>query len=296
MAQTTLRTGRYTVHLSHPDKTMYPEAGITKKEVVRYYKRIASVMLYHIKGRPLVMHRFPDGIRGEDFYQKSVPDYFPEWITRKKVDLKGGGSEFLVVVDKAADLVYLANQACLVPHVWLSRQDNPDKPDKLIFDLDPAGEGFREVTFAALELKKALEGEGLTPFVMTTGSKGLHVTVPIKPDHGFDRVREFAEDVADRLAGKFPDRLTTESRKEKRKGRLLLDYMRNAYGQTSVVPYGLRALPGAPVAAPLNWEELKSAGLNPRSYTMNNIFRRLGRKKDPWKNMFRRSKKLGIRS
>ncbi len=286
--------GKYSIELSHLEKKMFPEDGITKRDVIEYYKRIASVMLLHIEERPLVMHRFPDGIEGENFYQKAVPDYFPDWIRRKKVRLVQGGSENLVVVGKTADLVYLANQACLVPHVWLSRESNVKNPDKLIFDLDPAGDSFEEVKFAALKLKKVLEQEGLTPFVMTTGSKGLHVTVPIKPDHSFDRVREYAEELAGRLTEKFPEKLTTESRKQKRRGRLLLDYMRNAYGQTSVVPYSLRALPGAPVAAPLDWGELNSSGLNPRSYTFHNVFRRLGRKKDPWRSMFRHGKRLEI--
>lgn len=294
MANQNLRMGKYSIELSHLDKEMYPEAGITKQDVIDYYKRIASVMLPHIKGRPLVMHRFPDGIEGEDFYQKAVPDYFPEWIKRTEVKLREGGTEELVVVEKAADLVYLANQACLVPHVWLSREKKIDKPDKLTFDLDPPGDDFGEVKFAARKLKKVLEENGLTPFVMTTGSKGLHVTVPLEPEHSFDRVREFAEGLAENLASEYPDRLTTESRKKKRRGRLLLDYMRNAYGQTSVVPYALRALPQAPVATPLDWEELGHSSLNPRSYTLENIFRRLGRKEDPWGSMFRYKNKLPL--
>jgi len=294
MAPKTVRMGKFSIELTNPDKIMYPESGITKQDVIRYYKRIAPVMLPHIRGRPLVMHRFPDGIEGEDFYQKSAPDYFPEWIKRKKVRLKEGGSEYLVVVTRAADLVYLANQACLVPHVWLSREEDVAKPDKLIFDLDPSGDDFGEVKFAALELKKVLEDEDLTPLIMTTGSKGLHVTVPIKPARSFDGVREFAAKIAGRLTEESPDRLTTESRKDKRTGRLLLDVMRNAYGQTSVVPYALRALPEAPVAAPLDWNELGNADLGPRRYTLNNIFRRLGRKKDPWADMFRNRNKLPI--
>ena len=294
MAEQKMRMGKYSITLSRLDKQMYPQAGITKKDIIHYYKRIAHTMLVHIKGRPLVMHRFPDGIDGEDFYQKAVPDYFPDWIQRKKVQLKEGGAEYLVVAEKAADLVYLANQACLVPHIWLSREETVKKPDKLIFDLDPPGEDFGEVIFAALELKKVLEERGLTPFVMTTGSKGLHVTVPIRPYHSFDRVREYAEELAERLVDEFPKRLTTASRKQKRKGRLLLDFMRNAYGQTSVAPYALRALPGAPVATPLDWEEFKNSRLNPRSYTIQNIFRRLSQKKDPWRHMFRSGKKIEL--
>ena len=194
----------------------------------------------------------------------------------------------------SSDLIYLANQACLVPHVWLSREDNIENPDKLVFDLDPSGENFGEVKFAAFKLKKVLEDKGLTSYVMTTGSKGLHVTIPIKADHPFKKVRDFAEELARQLAKNYPDRLTTESRKVKREGRLLLDYMRNAFGQTSVVPYALRALPDAPVAAPLDWEELKRSKLNPRSYNINKIFYRLSQKEDPWKHIFQNRNILKI--
>ena len=258
----TVRVGRYEVELSRLEKKMYPEAGITKGDVVEYYRKIAPIMLPHIKNRPLVMHRFPDGIGGEDFYQKAVPDYFPGWLKRRKVPLVEGGSQELVIVEKAADLVYLANQACLVPHVWLSRESQIENPDKMVFDLDPAGEDFGAVKFAARALKKALDENSLNCFVMTTGSRGQHLVVPIRPDHAFDRVREFAESLAENAAADHPERLTTAARKQKRRGRLLIDFMRNAYGQTSVVPYALRALPGAPVAAPLRWEELGRSGLN----------------------------------
>lgn len=294
MSEKTIKMGKYSIALSNLDKKMYPKSGITKKNVINFYKNIAPFMLPHIKQRPLVMHRFPDGIEGEDFYQKAVPNYFPDWIKRTKITLKEGGFEYLVVVEKAADLVYLANQACLVPHVWLSREDNVENPDKLVFDLDPSGDDFGEIKFAAFKLKKVLEEKGLISYVMTTGSKGLHVTIPIKPDHSFKTVREYAEEIAWQLAKDYPDRLTTESRKVKRKSRLLLDYMRNAYGQTSVVPYALRALPGAPVAAPLDWKELKRSQLNPQTYNLNNIFRRLSQKEDPWKNIFRNRNKLKI--
>jgi bifunctional non-homologous end joining protein LigD len=157
MAEKTVQMGKYSIELSHLEKKMYPEARITKEDVIDYYKRIAPVLLPHIKERPLVMHRFPDGIQGKDFYQKSVPDYFPVWIGRKKIRLVESGSEYLMVVEKAADLVYLANQSCPVHHVWLSIVENVEKPDKLIFDLDPSGDDLGEVKFAALELKKILE-------------------------------------------------------------------------------------------------------------------------------------------
>jgi bifunctional non-homologous end joining protein LigD len=288
-----VRIGRYKIHLSRLDKEMYPEAGITKADVIDYYRKIAPVMLRHIEERPLVMRRFPDGVRGGGFYQKTVPDHFPGWLKRKKVALVEGGSQEMAVVGKAADLVYLADQACLVLHVWPSREGRIKNPDKMVFDLDPGGDDFGEVTFAARVLKRALDERGLASFVMTTGSKGLHVVVPLKPDHPFDQVRQFAKIVAERAVRGHPERLTIAARKKKRRGRLLIDLMRNAYGQTSVAPYALRALPGAPVAAPLEWDELGRSDLGPRAYTLKNIFRRLGRIEDPWRDIFRHRQRLG---
>jgi len=282
MEDTKIKVGKYTFNISHPRKVLYPEQGITKKNVVEYYKRISETMLPHIKGRLLVMHRFPDGIDGEDFYQKTVPDYFPDWIKRKSIQLEKGGTDLMMLIEKAADLVYLAGQACLVPHIWLSTESKLHRPDKIIFDLDPEGNGFEKVKSVAKKMKHIFEEMNLKPFVMTTGSKGLHVVSPIKRDHTFDEVREFAKKTAQRISEEDPDEVTIETHKKKRKGRLFLDYLRNAYGQTAVAPYALRALRGAPVAAPLDWEELEDSDLNPQSYTIENIFRRLGNKKDPW--------------
>jgi bifunctional non-homologous end joining protein LigD len=178
-----------------------------------------------------------------------VPEHFPDWIDRVKVEKEGGELQ-QVVCGEAATLAYLANQACITPHVWLSRADRPDHPDQLIFDLDPADDDFEEARVAALWLRSLLEELELPSFAKTTGGKGLHLTVPLDRRADFDTVRGFARDVAEELARRHPDRLTTEQRKDKRKGRLYLDAMRNAYAQTAVPPYAVRARPGATVAAP----------------------------------------------
>lgn len=241
------------------------------------------------------MHRFPDGINKESFYQKEVPDYFPKWIKRKRIKLKKGDSEPITVVTKKNDLKYLANQACLIPHPWLSTADSVNKPNKMIFDLDPPkNKGFKQVKFAALKLKEIFEEKGFTAYVMTTGSKGLHVIIPIRQNHTFDTVRKYAKKVANDLAEKNSEKLTTETRKNKRKGRVFLDYLRNAYGQTSVAPYALRAIKGAPVATPLEWKEVKKADLDPQKYNMSNILKRLSRKNDPFKGMMKHAKNLHI--
>ena len=286
MSEKTVQLGSHTIEISKPDKLLYPEDKISKADVVEYYRRVAEAMLPHLRQYPLNMQRFPDGIDGVNFYEKAIPDYFPEWIDRVEVTVKESGEkQDQVVCNSVAILVYLADQACLTPHTWLSRVDRLDRPDKLIFDLDPPGDDFELVRFAAGTLAKILDEVELSSFLMTTGSRGLHVVVPLDGSVDFEAARAFARDLASVLAEREPKRLTTEVRKNQRQGRLFLDYLRNAYGQTSVPPYALRALPGAPVAAPLGWDELDDPDLDSQSYNLHNIFRRLGQKDDPWQDI-----------
>lgn len=291
----TITLDGHSFELSNLDKTYFPKDGLHKKHLVNYYRRIAEVMLPYMQHRPLSMQRFPDGIDGEGFYQKEVPDYFPEWIERAMIPVESEGeSQPQVVCNDAATLVYMANQGCITPHVWLSTTSKLQHPDRLIFDLDPPGDGFDLVQAAARSLRAALEDFGLTPFVMTTGSRGLHVVAPLDGSTDFDTVRHFARTLAERLAEQEPDHFTTETRKAKREGRLFLDYLRNAYGQTAVVPYAVRPLTGAPVATPLEWEELDQPDLGAQSYTLANIFRRLGQKDDPWQAMSQHRRSLPV--
>ena len=281
------------LELSHTDKVLFPDDGITKGDLIDYYKEMAPHMLPHLAGRPVSMQRFPDGIGKQGFYQKKLGGHFPDWISRATVEVKEQDrKQEQVVADSAADLVYLANQACITIHPWLSREKHIEKPDRIIFDLDPPGKDFGPVKRAARKIEEALREAGLVPFVMTTGSKGLHVTAPIKPEKDFDEVREFASSLAERLAKDNSDEFTVETLKKERKGRVFLDYLRNAYGQTGVAPYSVRPLPGAPVAAPLDWDELSSSGLHPRKYHIGNIKRRLSQKEDPWKDMERHKRSI----
>jgi bifunctional non-homologous end joining protein LigD len=279
------------IEISHPDKVLFPDSGITKSDLVEYYARVAKYMLPHVRGRPITMHRFPDGIEEEGFYQKEAPDYFPEWIERVEVRKKGGEKQYQVVCDSPATLAYIANLGCITPHIWLSRVDHLNIPDKLVFDLDPPDENFEPVREGALLLREAIQKIGLTPYLMTTGSRGLHVVIPLKPEFQFDKVRDFSKSMATVLSEAHTDRLTTEMRKEKRKGRLFLDVFRNAYGQTSVAPYAIRAKEKAPVATPIEWSELDTE-FGPKDYRMDNIFRRLGQKEDPWKDFFEKRQSL----
>ncbi|MFW6117245.1 MAG: non-homologous end-joining DNA ligase [Thermoproteota archaeon] len=284
--------GSYTVEVSDVDKVLFPEDDFTKGDLIDYYNRISDVLLPHLKDRPITMQRFPDGINEEGFYQKEVPDYFPDWIERIKVEKKEGGSQNQVICNNKATLVYLADKACITPHIWLSRKDQLHHPDKIVFDLDPPDDDFEPVRSAASSLKKILDHLDLTSFVMTTGSRGLHVAVALDRSEDFDAVRDFAQRVAEYLASKHPDIFTTEERKKKRRGRLFLDILRNAYGQTSVAPYAVRAKTGAPIATPIDWKELKDKNLNSQSYTIDNIFQRLGQKDDPWKDIYQQTHTL----
>jgi bifunctional non-homologous end joining protein LigD len=286
-----LRFGRHTVETSNEDKVFFPDEKITKGDLIEYYQRIAETMLPYVKQRPLTMKRFPDGIEGESFFQKEIGDYFPDWIERATVK-KEGGKVTHVICNNAATLVYLANQACIEPHLWLSTKDRPNNPDQLIIDLDPSGDDFDAVRFGARAVKVLFEELGLRPLLKTTGSRGAHVLVPLDRSADFDTVRRFAQDVARLLAERHPDKLTIETRKAKRRGRLLLDTARNAYAQTAVAPYSVRAKPGAPVAAPLDWDELGDGNLDAQRYNIKNIFQRLGKKSDPWKGLSRLGRSL----
>jgi bifunctional non-homologous end joining protein LigD len=206
---------------------------------------------------------------------------------------KAGGRVTHAVINNAATLVYLANQACITPHVWLSREDTLDHPDLMIFDLDPAGDDeFDVVRRAARSLRDLLKEVHLPAYLRTTGSRGLHVAVPLDRSEGFDTVRDFAQDLARVLEARDPTGLTTAPRKAKRRGRLFLDTARNAYAQTAVASYAVRAKPGAPVAAPVDWKELESASFHAQKFTIKNIFRRLATAGDPWDQMWRQARSL----
>jgi bifunctional non-homologous end joining protein LigD len=287
-----MKIGGHNIEISHRDKVFFPKGKTTKGDVIDYFRRVARFMLPHVRERPLAMHRHPDGIKGEGFFQKDVPDYFPRWIKRVTTPRKEGGKIDNVVCNNAATLVYLANQACITPHVWLSRRDKLDCPDQLIFDLDPPRKKFALVRFAAKALREFFDELGLRSFVKTTGSRGLHVTVPLDRKQDFDTVREFAQDLARVLAHRHPKRLTVEPRKDKRRGRLFLDTARNSYAQHAVAPYAVRAIEGAPIATPLAWKEVSNRKLDAQSFNMQNIFQRLSRKSDPWKNLRRSARSL----
>jgi bifunctional non-homologous end joining protein LigD len=272
-----------TIEVSRPDKILFPGDGITKADLVHYYVRVADLMLPHVRERPVAMKRYPEGIGGHVFFQKQVPEHFPEWIPRVKVQTEEKGMQEHAVIGEGAVLAYLADQACIEPHTWLSRADRLDHPDQMIFDLDPSTEDVGPIRDCARALREVLERVHLGAFLKTSGSKGFHVVVPLDRSADFDSVRTFARGVARVVATRAPDRFTLEQRKGKRRGRVYIDVMRNGYLQTAIPPYAVRALPGAPVAVPLDWDELGRA--QPQTYTVANLFRRLAQRDDPWRGM-----------
>ncbi|RFU84606.1 ATP-dependent DNA ligase [Streptomyces triticagri] len=289
----TLRVGRRSVEVHRTGKALLPGDGggaVTKGELVAYHRRIAPYMLPHLRDRPLMLERHPDGTDGPRFMQKNTPDHYPEWITRVEVP-KEGGTVLHTVCDSTATLVFLADQACITLHRWESRTDRPDHPDRLVFDLDPPdGADFGTVRRAALQVRELLDEAGLPCAAMTTGSRGLHVLVPLDRRTGFDGVRAFAGEIAESLAAAHPDELTTAARKKERGARLYLDIQRNAYAQTSVAPYSVRAKPGGPVAAPVSWEQLDDPALTSRRWTVTDALDQA--RTEPWAGLLGRGRSL----
>lgn len=289
-----VRAGRRTVEVKRVDKVLFPASGdakeYTKGDLVDYHRSVARFMLPHLRGRPLMLERHPDGPTGPEFMQKNTPEHYPDWITRVELP-KEDGTVRHTICDDTATLLYLTDQACLTLHRWLSHTDRVNCPDRLVFDLDPADDDFGQVREAAEFLGELLGELGLPSAPMTTGSRGLHIVVPLTGREDFDEVHAFARDVADTLAAAHPDRLTTAARKKDRGDRLYLDVQRNAYAQTAVAPYTVRARPGAPVATPIAWAELEDPDLHARRWTIADAVEKA--QADPWAGLMGRGRALG---
>lgn len=288
-----MRSGAYDIDIKNQDKIYFPHRNITKGDLIEYYEKVSDYLLPFLQNRPLTLSRFPDGVESEGFYQKEIPDYFPDWIEVEEIKKKEGGTIRQIVCNNEETLIYLVNQGTISFHPWLSTTADINKPNKLVFDLDPPKGNFELVIKGAKALHSLLDEQlDLNAFVMTTGSEGLHVVLPLRARKPFDEVRSFAKNVARYLAQNQPDLFTDEMRKEDRDNRLFIDYMRNAYGQTSIPPYSIRALKEAGVATPLQWDQLNKEGLHSQSYHIKNIFRRLSQTDDVWKNFRQRAKSI----
>jgi len=272
-----------TVKLTHPERVLWPGDGLTKQDLYDYFGDVAAVMLPHTRGRPVSMQRFRGSIDEGGFFQKDLPRGAPDWLKTVEVGKRGGGVVRHILADDRPTLLWLAQQGCVTPHVFPRRADRLDRPDRLVIDLDPSTDDFDAVRRAALACGEALRGHGLAPFAMVTGSRGIHVVVPLKRTRDVRDVLAWAHAFAGELADADPGALTTEFHKDRRGDRIYLDVARNGPAQTVVPPYAPRPRPHAPVATPLHWEELEDRALRPDGWTIRSVLERLeALGGDPW--------------
>ncbi|WP_119459670.1 non-homologous end-joining DNA ligase [Rhodospirillaceae bacterium SYSU D60014] len=282
------------VRLTHPDRLLYAGGegeGLTKRGLAEYYAAVADWILPHLVGRPLSLVRCPAGQGSKCFFQRHAGSGVPDDLKRLPVAERNGAAIYLAV-DNLAGLVSLVQMGVLEIHPWGARADDPERPDRLIFDLDPAeGLSWDRVVEAALELRARLTALGLESFVKTTGGKGLHVVLPLARRQDWEQARGFAKAMAEAMARDRPSAFTSAAAKAARPGKIFIDYLRNAHGASAIAPYSTRARPGAPVATPLAWAELEQPALRPGDFTVATLPRRLsglGRDPgggDPWEGL-----------
>ncbi len=291
-----VKRGRRSLKLSNLDKPFWPDEGITKGELLAYYRDVADVLVPHLRKRPFTMKRYPDGWQGKSFFQKQAPSHIPDWIETAPFPASTREGEKRVIdyalVDDELALLWMVNMGCIDMHAWASRADKPERPDWVMFDLDPAeGAGFEEVIEVALLVKQTLDVLELESVPKTSGSRGIHVLVPITRRHRFDEVREFAGIVAGALARAHPGLVTTEWTRAKRKG-VLVDANQNGPGKTTASVYSVRPRAGAPVSTPLRWDEV-AAGLETASFTMDVVLDRVAREGDLFARVLEGGQSLG---
>jgi bifunctional non-homologous end joining protein LigD len=277
--------------ITHPDKVLFPDDGISKGELAAYYEAIAPVMLPHLRARPITMERFPNGIGEKGFLQKDVKKGFPDWLERVEAPKKDGVVHYAIVRD-VRSLLWVVNQNTITPHVWVSRAPDLFHPDICVFDLDPSEDNPETLRAAALALRELLAGLGLPSWPKTSGSKGFHFVVPLdgKADSGV--VSHFAHHVGVLLVKRHPDLFTQEFSKADRGTRILIDTGRNGYGATFAAAYAVRPKPGAPVSAPCTWEELERGEVGPRTFTLRTMADRVAKVGDLWDDLRTRKRSL----
>jgi bifunctional non-homologous end joining protein LigD len=278
--------------ITHPEKILFPDDGITKGELASYYEAIAPVMLPHLRRRPITMERFHRGIGAPGFFQKDVSKGFPEWLKRVEVP-KHGGTVNHPIANDVRSLLWLANQNSITIHVWPSRTPNLYNPDICIFDLDPSHEDDLDTLRAvALQLREMLDDLGLPSWIKTSGSKGFHIAVPLNGKSDFGEVASFAHAVGRVLVNRDPEHLTQEFLKVDRGGRILVDTGRNGYSATYAAPYTVRAKPGAPVSAPCTWEEIERGDVGPKTFTLRTMAQRIVDTGDLWADLLKKKQSL----
>ncbi len=279
------------VIISHPEKVLFPDDGITKGDLAAYHALVAPLMVPHLEGRPLTMERYPAGIGKKGFWQKSVEKGFPSWLERVDVPKKDGVVHHPIVTDERS-LMWIVNQNTITQHVWTSRVPNLFNPDICVFDLDPATDDPAPVRAAAIGLRDLLEELGLPSWVKTSGSKGYHLVVPLDGKSTTDVVERFAHEVGRVLVSHAPDHLTQEFIKVDRKGRIYIDTGRNGYSATFAAAYTVRARAGAPVSTPCTWQEIESGSVNPNTFTIRNLPARIKKAGDLWADLLKSKRSL----
>jgi len=277
--------------ITHPEKVLFPDDGITKGDLAAYYEAMSRVILPHLRGRPVTMERYPTGIAKKGFWQKDVSKGFPEWLERVEVPKKGGVVHHPVITDKRS-LLWMTNQNTITQHVWTSRVPDLTHPDICVFDLDPSRDDAADVRAAALDLRRLLEELGLPSWIKTSGSKGFHIVVRLDGRATTGEVARFADGVAALLIRRAPERFTQEFSKADRHGRIYVDTGRNGYSATFAAAYTVRAKPGAPVSAPCTWDEIERGEAGPQAFNLRNMPARLAAIGDPWADLSRRGRSL----
>ncbi|HET6282579.1 MAG TPA: non-homologous end-joining DNA ligase [Polyangia bacterium] len=277
--------------ISHPEKVLFPEDGITKGDLCAYYQHVASVMLPHIRQRPVTMERYPAGIDKKGFIQKDVSKGFPAWLERVNVPKHGGTVNHPLINDERA-LLWMANQNCVTPHIWNRRAPDLMHPDLCVFDLDPERDEPEVLRAATLAVRDLLAEHELPSWVKTSGSKGFHIVAPLDGRADVERVAGFAHDLALELCRRDPEHLTLEFSKADRGGRILVDTGRNNWSATFAAPYAVRPKPGAPVSAPCTWDEVERGTVAPRTFDLRNMAGRLADAGDLWANMYEKRSRL----
>ncbi len=277
--------------ITHPEKVLFPDDGITKGELAAYYEAIAPVMLPHIRRRPVTMERYPSGIARKGFIHKDVSKGFPAWLERVEVPKKDGTVHHPIVSDTRS-LLWITNQNTITPHVWTSRMPNLYRPDICVFDLDPSSDDHAAVRAAALALRALLDELQLPSWIKTSGSKGFHIVVPLDGKAHFGQVAHFTHVVGTMLVKRDPNHLTQEFSKADRGGRIYVDTGRNGYSATVAAAYAVRARPGAPVSAPCTWSEVETGAVSPRSFSLRTMADRIASVGDPWAEIGRRGVSL----
>lgn len=275
MASNTVSIQGRSFELSRLDKVLWPQDGYTKGELINYYVEVAPYIIPHLQGRPMVFTRYPDGIDKQSFYQKNAPSSLPQWIKTYPYYSPDSGRDInFILVEESAALAWLANQACIEMHPWLSCASLVDYPDFIVFDLDPSpGNSFEQVKTIVFLTRQVLNELGLRCYIKTSGSQGLHVYLPVENKYSYEKVRDFARTVAEIICTMQPDIATVERTVRKRGAKIYVDYMQNVKGKTLCSVYSVRPRPGATVSAPLYWDEVNS--IKPSDFTIKTILPRL---------------------